>query len=469
MRGAKIVATIGPTSSSIVRLEELIKSGVDVFRLNFSHSTFDEHEKVFLNIRRAAQNVRRHPAILQDLPGPKVRVANLRTPLNLTKDSVVTITFGKFKHYGYGFSINYPSILKAIKVDDPIIIDDGLLRLKVIEKINSAIHCLVEVGGLLKPHKGVNFPTSDWKTPVLTSADKNALIFGITHDIDFVALSFIADEKSVVATKRILNKHHSQAKIIAKIERPAAVHNLDGILDVADGVMVARGDLAIETSLEKVPFLQKEIIRKANAKNVAVIVATQMLESMTEHAMPTRAEVSDVANAVLDGADALMLSAETAVGSYPAKSVRMMDHIIREAERHEKHLFIHDISKPADTRNLSEVISHAAMVSAGDLKNDKIVLFTISGKTARLLSKYRPSADILAFTPSKKTMHQLNLEWGVKPLYMDYKKDTEQMVSEAIHRLRKMKLVKRNDFLIFIIGKIPGNYANNFLIFRKII
>ena len=469
MRQAKIVATLGPATSSIVRLEELIKSGVDVFRLNFSHNTFEEHDKLFINLRRATHNVRRHPAIMQDLPGPKVRVANLREPLNLTKDLVVTITFGKFIHYGYGFSVNYPSILKAVKVGDPILIDDGLIRLKVIKKTNRVLHCRVEVGGLLKPHKGVNFPTSNWKTPSLTPADKNALIFGIKHDIDFVALSFVADEKCIVAAKRILNRYNSRAKIIAKIERPSAIRNLDSILDAADGVMVARGDLAIETSLEKVPFLQKEIIRKANEKNVAVIIATQMLESMTEHALPTRAEVSDIANAVLDGADALMLSAETAVGSYPVASVKMMDSIIREAEQHEKQFFIHDTPKPVDTNNLSEVISHAVMVSAGDLKNYKIVLFTITGKTARLLSKFRPSADIFAFTPSEKTMFQLNLEWGIKPLYIDYKENPDEMIHEAIRRLKKMKLIKRNDCLIFVVGTFGGNYTSNSLIFKKII
>jgi len=469
MRKAKIVATLGPATSSIVRLEELIKSGVNVVRLNFSHNTFEEHHKLFRNLRRAAHNVRKHPAIMQDLPGPKVRVANVREPLNLTKDLVVTITFGKFTHYDYGFSVNYPSILKAVKVDDPILIDDGLIRLKVVKKTNSSLLCRVEVGGLLKPHKGINFPTSNWKTPSLTTADKKALIFGITHDIDFVALSFVADEKCIVAAKRILNRYNSQAKIIAKIERPSAIRSLDRILDAADGVMVARGDLALETSLEKVPFLQKEIIRKAHEKNVAVIIATQMLDSMTEHALPTRAEVSDVANAVLDGADALMLSAETAIGSYPAASVRMMDCIIREAEQHEKQLFIHGTLKPVDTSNLSEVISHAVMVSAGDIKNDKIVLFTTTGKTARLLSKFRPSADIFAFTPSEKTMYQLNMEWGVKPLYMDHKEDPDEMIHEAVRRLKKMKLIKRNDCLIFVVGTFEGNYRSNSLIFKKII
>jgi len=468
MRRVKIVATIGPATSSMVRLEELIKSGVDVFRLNFSHNTFDQHKKLFMNIRRAGQNARRWPAIMQDLPGPKVRVSNLKETLNLTKDSFVTITFGKFTHHGNGFSVNYSSALKHLKVGDPILIDDGLIRLKVIKKAHHALHCRVEVGGLLKPHKGVNFPTSNWKTPALTPADKKALIFGIRHDIDFVALSFVADEKSIIATKKILNKYNSQAKIIAKIERTAALHNLNNILNGTDGVMVARGDLALETSLEKVPFLQKEIIRKANEKKVAVIIATQMLESMTEHALPTRAEVSDIANAVREGADALMLSAETAVGSYPVESIRMMDRIIREAEQHEKHLFIHDTLKPVDTSNLSEVISHTAMVSAGDLKNDKIVLFTISGKTARLMSKYRPSADIFAFTPSKKTMLQLNLEWGVKPLYMDYRKDPEEMIGEAVRRLKKMKLVKRNDCLIFVMETSEEHHANNSLIFKKI-
>jgi pyruvate kinase len=468
MRRAKIVATIGPATSSVVRLEELIKSGIDVFRLNFSHSTFDEHEKLLVNIRRASRNAKQQPAILQDLPGPKVRVANIREPLYLKKDSLVTITFGKLTQYGSGFSVNYPSILKAVTVGDLILIDDGLILLKAIKKTDSAIHCRVEVGGLLKPNKGVNLPTSNWQTPTLTTADKKAIMFGIKHEIDFVALSFVSDEKSIAATKRILNKHNSQAKIIAKIERSSAIHNLEKILNSADGVMVARGDLAIEASLEKVPFLQKEIIRRGNAKNVGVIIATQMLESMTEHALPTRAEVSDIANAVLDGADALMLSAETAIGNYPSKSVRMMDRIIKEAEQHGKQPLIHDTHTHHLTSNLREVISHAAMVSSANLRNVKIVLFTISGKTARLLSKFKPSADIYAFTPSEKTMLQLNLEWGVKPLYMDYRKDPEEMISEALLRLKKLKLVKRNDLLIFIVGKFEGNYPNYSLIFKQI-
>lgn len=468
MRRAKIVATIGPVTSSLARLEELIKSGVDVFRLNFSHNTFAEHEKLFINIRRATRNARRQPAIMQDLPGPKVRVANIKKPFYLIKDSVITITSGKFTDYGKGFSINYPSILKSIKLGDPILIDDGLMRLKVLKKVHAGLNCLVEVGGLLKPHKGVNLPTSNWKTPALTPADKKALLFGIKHGIDFVALSFVADEKGIVSAKRILKKFNSRAKIIAKIERPAAIHNLDKILEVTDGVMVARGDLAIEASLEKVPFLQKEIVRRANEKNVAVIIATQMLESMTEHTLPTRAEVSDIANAVLDGTDALMLSAETAVGSYPVKSVRMMDRIIREAEKHAKYSLSDDHHNHLNISNLGKVISHAAMISAGDLKKAKIVLFTVSGKTARLLSKFRPPTDIYAFTPSEKTMHQLNLEWGVRPFFMNYLDDPDEMIREAVHQLKKIKLVKLHDLLIFIMGRFEGNYPSNSLIIKQI-
>ena len=468
MRRAKIVATLGPATSSISTLEELIDSGVDVFRFNFSHGTMTTHETLLHKVRKAAHRVKRYPALLQDLPGPKVRVAKLTEPLNLVKDSLISIRSGALKNPRSEFSLTIPTVLKTVKVGDPILIDDGLIRLKVIKKTATALSCQVEVGGWVKPHKGVNFPASSWETPALTPFDTRALLFGITHDIDFVALSFVAHEQSIIRAKKILAAHNSKAKVITKIERPAALDNLERILKVTDGVMVARGDLAIEVSLEKVPFLQKEITRKAHLKKVGVIIATQMLESMTEHALPTRAEVSDVANAVLDGADAMMLSAETAVGSYPLEAVQMMDRIIREAEHQEvqPETIIPHYHPSMDT--IREVLSRAAVTSAVDPMHSKIVVFTLSGKTARIVSLLRPAAAIFAFTPSEKTYRQLHLEWGIQPLLMPYKKRPEEMIYEATNRLKRLKWVRHNDQLIFITGEFEKTYATHSLIIRHI-
>jgi len=450
IKKTKIIATIGPATASVEMLVRLIDAGVDIFRVNFSHNSFSEHEKLIRNIRKASKHAGCSPAILQDLPGPKVRIKGLKEAREICANSKITFSRRCQRRNDTYLQVNYPSIFEAIKKGDPILIDDGLIRLQVVKSTPDILLCRTVVGGLLKPNKGVNFPSSSWQSPVLTVLDRKAIAFGLRHNVDFIALSFVRDEKNLAAARRLLRRGNSKAKLIAKIERPMALDNLDQILDAADGVMVARGDLAIETSMEKVPFLQKEIIRKANEKNVAVIVATQMLESMTEHAVPTRAEVSDVANAVIDGADALMLSAETAVGKHPVAAVAMMAGVIREAEQQMQTAPGQNRSGIAQWKSLHEAISQAALAITDNFSNNGIIIFTNNGYMARLLSKQRPAVDIFAFTANDTIMRQLNLERGVIPFLVKLPKNEQQLIHSVTNRLKRAGFGKQKGYWLVV-------------------
>jgi len=445
----KIVCTIGPASSTKTVLRKLIKAGMDVARLNFSHGLHKHHEKVIRFVRNLSTELDKPVAILQDLQGPKIRTGELRGgKVELRKNEAWTITTRRVKGGQGLISTPYRGIVNDLSAGDKVLIDDGLMELKVLSKDKAHLYCKVISGGVLGEHKGINLPGVTNSIPSLTKKDKEDLKVGIRAGVDFVAISFVRSVRDVLALKRFLKRRGVAIPVIAKIEKPQALDELEGILDVCEGIMVARGDLGVELSPEKVPVAQKKMIRMANEKRKLVITATQMLESMTEHPRPTRAETSDVANAILDGTDAVMLSAETSVGKYPVESVRMMRKIARETETNfpTKPLYHR---KPS---NFPDVISEAACLAADDLGLKAIVAFSQSGFTAGLISKYRPPVPIIACTPDVEVQRRLALYWGVNARVVPHLVGTDKMIETVEDLLLKERLAKKGDRIAILAG-----------------
>ncbi len=443
-RKAKIVCTIGPASAKKEVIYLLIKNGMDVARLNFSHGDYDTHRKAIEFIRDISRKFNRPVAILQDLQGIKIRVGLIEDGVvELKKGSKLLLIPGEGIGNQKQIFISYPALLKNVEKGDKILLDDGLIQLSVLDKVRNALRTTVLEGGLLKNRKGVNLPGIKTSVTTFTEKDEKDLVFGINIGIDYVAISFVRNARDIRKVKEWLKYRKQQVPLIAKIEKPEALCNIEEILSETDGIMVARGDLGVEISPEKVPLIQKGLIDKANKKGRIVITATQMLESMTEYIRPTRAETTDVANAVLDGTDALMLSAETATGKYPVAAVKMMDRIIRYTESIKE-----GESSYIRGNTFAEATADAACRAAEDVKAKAVVAFTQSGFTARLLSKFKPKVPIIALTPDEKIKNRVCLYWGVTPKIMKLPATTDEMVTGIEKSLLAERIVKKGDSII---------------------
>ncbi len=461
MTHTKIVCTIGPASRSSGLIEQLIKEGMDVARLNFSHDSYKEHSLAIKYIRQASLKLGKPVAILQDLGGPKIRTGLIqKEPVLLKEGSLFNLTSRHISGNEREVSTTYPLLSQKLKKGQTILLADGSLELKVEDLTSTDVKCRVIKGGELTSHKGINLPDDSFEISPLSDKDRKDLLFGIEHQLDFIGISMVREAEDILRVRKILKeKGAEEISLIAKIEKREALGNIDEIIEAADGIMIARGDLGVEMPLQKVPLAQKEIIKKCNVKGKPVITATQMLESMIDNPRPTRAEVTDIANAIFDGTDAIMLSEETAVGKYPLESVIMMDKVAVESEK------ALDYEKILEERSRSvkpttpDAISHAICQIAQDLKAAAIVTFTFSGSTARMVARYRPCVPIIARSPKKSTVKKLTLSWGVYPLKSPEVKDTDDMIQKAKKTALKTGLVHGGEKIVITAGipfGIPG-------------
>jgi pyruvate kinase len=454
MRKTKIVCTIGPVSNNPVTLQRLLHEGMNIARINFSHGNHREHARYIKTIRQVAQQIDMPVAIMQDLPGPKDRTGRVKKGMVMLKDnSEFTLTTRHILGDESGVSIDWKELPQKVKKDDLIYISDGSIKLRVINTAKTKIRCKVINGGMLGDDKGVNVPGIDLDYSV-TAEDFEHVEFGIKHGVDFIAASFVNSAEDIKRIRRFIAERNSPAMLIAKIERSQALVNIDEILEVADGSMVARGDLGIEIPLEKIPVAQKMIIEKCNQLGKPVIVATQMLESMVDSPRPTRAEVTDVANAIFDGTDAVMLSEETAIGKYPVEAVEMMSKIALEAEKSLRY----DVILTARGKNVigetDDAISYAACHTARQLNAAAIIAFTSSGSTARRVSKYRPEMPILAITSSPITKRQLCLSWGVDTFKVPPASRLAHLFAQGCKVALSSGVARKGD-LVVITGGVP--------------
>ncbi len=454
-RRTKIVCTIGPSCNTQEKIESLLLHGMNVARVNFSHGTHEGHAKVIQHIRKAARKYKYSIPVLMDLQGPKIRVGQMKDGgQEIKTGSTVKITAEEVIGDKETIPIDYKKLIEEAEVDNKILLDDGLLEFKVTEKHKNYLKANVEVGGLLKPRKGVNLPNVRLSIPSLTEKDIKDLEFGLSQDVDLVALSFVRSAKDVRDIISRVRAAGSQASIIAKIEKPEALEVIDEIIEEADGIMVARGDLGIEIPTEQVPIVQKMIIEKCRSAGKPVITATQMLDSMITNPRPTRAESSDVANAVLDGTDAVMLSGETAAGKYPNEAVNVMDRICRSIE--EKRTQIYNslgYRKPEwKEKQIIESLAFSCVTIADNVEAKAISVITHSGSTARRIAKFRPKVPIVAFTESQKVRRQLNLVWGVYSVRLDELFDTDKSVKMMENYLEDNGMVKKGDRVIVATG-----------------
>jgi pyruvate kinase len=452
IKKTKIVATIGPATESQEMLEKLLKVGMNVMRLNFSHGDFAEHQARVDNFRKASEVTGLPGAILQDLGGPKIRLGMFKEEkVELVADQSIVITTEDIIGDEKRVSINYPEFPKEVKVGDFVMVDDGKKRLEVTNINGNDVECKIIIGGTTKGRRGVNLPNSDLSVRSLTEKDLKDLEFGLKNEVDFVALSFVRRPEDISDLREILNKRNSKACIIAKIETPQAVKNIDEIIRLSDGIMVARGDLAIEVPFEKVPMIQKMIIEKCNKLGKPIITATQMLESMIQSPVATRAEVSDVANAILDGTDAIMLSEETTLGKYPIVAVQTMAKIALEIEKTagEKIVIEHDNN---ETINIANSITRSVVRVAHEIKVKKIVALTESGFTARMISRHHPKQNVLAISPNMVTCRQLCLSYGCIPIHTGGYKTLQDVFDIVRSYCLKENLAEVGDKVIIASG-----------------
>lgn len=457
-RKAKIVATIGPASQDEAVLERLLEAGMNVARMNFSHGTHEEHAQRIALIRKVAEKMGKPVGILQDLQGPKIRVGQLDEPIRLSEGEKVILYVTGSTPTGDAekkIPVDFRQLFDSVRTSDRLLLDDGRLALEVINvKDRHELTAKVIVGGPLSSHKGINLPGVRLRISGFTEKDEADLAFGIEQDVDAVAISFVRtvdDVKKVRYAMERFSRGGRLPMLIAKLEKPEALDNLNEILDNVDGVMVARGDLGVELPPERVPALQKHIIRTANARAKLVITATQMLESMITNPLPTRAEASDVANAIFDGTDAVMLSAETASGKYPVEAVLMMDRIVREAETH---FFEWGTEQSVQGFEHSDAASmaRAAQVLASDKNVTAVACFTTRGQTAWLMSKIRPRVPVMAFTPEPKTYSRLSFMWGVRPQQVEFVNSLEEMIDHVDGALVRSDVVQAGDQVVIVCG-----------------
>lgn len=451
----KIICTIGPASSSVKILEKLISKGMDVARLNFSHGDFKTHLEYINNVRAASKN--KFIPIMQDLQGPKIRVGKLVNGLiKLIDGKKITITSKDVLGNEQCFSTTYKNFVHDVKKGEYILMDDGLLRLRIIEKTNSEVVCVILKGGILKEHKGINLPNTKISLPSLTEKDKENLAFGLKHNVDAVALSFVRKADDINELKTLILKLGKNVPVVAKIERPEAIDNIDEIIDAADVIMVARGDMGVEISPEDVPILQKMIIRKCNLKHKPVITATQMLESMTNSRIPTRAEATDVANAILDGTDCVMLSGETSVGVDPVNVVETMEKIIAKTEKFRKPV----LENNDEVYDELKAICKSTVTLANDINAKSIVTFTKTGKSPKYLSAYRVNTEIVAITENEYINAYNHFRWGVFGIKIK-KNMTENEITEfTLNELSKAKILKSRDKVILLLSSSRNKYKS---------
>lgn len=455
----KIVATIGPATESQAQLEKLLKAGLNVIRMNFSHGDFAEHQTKFDNGKKASEKTGLPVAFLQDLSGPKIRIGTFYDDadrrVTLKKGQKFTLTTRKVKGDETIAEINYPKFHKEVKMGEAVLLDDGKKRLEILEIKGQDVICKVVVGGETKGRRGVNLPDSDLSISALTDKDKEDVKFGIKNKVDFIAFSFVRKPKEVTELREILNAAKSTAKIISKVETPQAVEYIDEIIKLSDGIMVARGDLAVEVPAEQVPLIQKRIIRKCNAAGKPVITATQMLESMIKSPVPTRAEVSDIANAIIDGTDAIMLSEETTLGEFPIESVEVMSRVaVHTEEEYLGERFFDDFVSVSDSDvwTKTRAITEGAVNAADEVDAKYIVCLTQSGRTARMISRFKPLQPIIAVTPEQITLNQLQLSSGVSALLIPRTQNFDEVLKVIRETLKKNKLVKAGDKIVLVSG-----------------
>ena len=465
VRRAKIVCTIGPACDSEECIRDLMKLGMDVARLNFSHGTHPEHARRIRRLRKVARSLKRTICILQDLQGPKIRTGRLKNgkPVELEAGNVLTITPRKVAGTASLISTDFAGLAREVEPGARVLLSDGRIELKVRAIHGDEVECDVQNGGTLAENQGINLPGAAVAIPALTEKDKLDLKFGLAHDVDAIALSFVRSADDMRLAKQLMRKYGKSVPIIAKLEKPQAIERLEEILEVASGVMIARGDLGVELPPEQVPIIQKRVIQRASVWRKPVITATQMLESMTENPRPTRAEASDVANAVFDGTDVVMLSGETASGRYPREAVAMMARIIVEAETSMSQ------SPPLSRRrehhrySVAETICESIAHAAEDLHMGAIAVFTESGNTARMLSKHRPKAVIYAFSRRPEVCNRMNALWGVHPIHKNKWESAEEMVRTAEQALIPRGLLRPGDVLGLVAGTKLTSGATNFM------
>lgn len=470
-RRTRIVATIGPATQSPAMLRRLIEAGLDVARINFSHGDPADHVATMRRIRKIATRLKRTVAILADLCGPKIRVGKMRDGgVMLTTGATVSITPRPVVGTERLIPSQYRRIVAEAKKGETILLDDGNLELRVTGKATGQLTARVIRGGLLKSHKGMNLPDTRLRVPALTVKDKRDVAACLEGEADYIALSFVRTGRDVQGLRRFLAAKGAQVPIISKIEKPEALHNIQAIVEASDAIMVARGDLGVEMPARKVPLIQNRLIQIANAANRPVIVATQMLESMIEHGRPTRAEVSDVAGACLAGADAVMLSAETAIGKHPLEAVAMMDSILRETEAYQFFTLLGRFPKAAEERedDLQEALGTATSQLSRDLKVRCIFVLTRSGHTARMVAADRPAAPILALTPSDAVARRLNLHWGVYPYRIAARISQAGYLSYGERLAKRLEVAQPGDFMILLSGLGGKNIATNTLVVHQV-
>lgn len=454
MRKTKIVCTLGPATDNEEVLRQMMLEGMNVARCNFSHATYDEHKKRMDMIKKLRKEVGQPVAILLDTKGPEVRVKNFKDGrVTLEEGQLFTLTADEVEGTKDKVSVTYNRLYEDLEVGMRVLIDDGLIEMTVEQVDRTNIVCRVINGGVVSNHKGVNVPDVDLSMPYISDKDREDILFGISQDVDFIAASFVQKKEDILQLRRLLEKNGgSDIKIIAKIENAQGVTNIDDIIEVSDGIMVARGDMGVEIPYEEVPVIQKKIIKKVYRTGKQVITATQMLESMIKNPRPTRAETTDVANAVYDGTSAIMLSGETAAGAYPVEAVKTM---VRIAERTEQDVDyrkrFYQNSRETDT-DITNAICHASCTTALDLNAKAIVTVTKSGTSARMLSKYRPESDIISCATTEKVCRQLSLTWGVTPIVIKEEKEVFHLFDKAIQAAVKMKLLGAGDLTVITSG-----------------
>src|SRR3989339_69929 len=452
MPRTKIICTIGPASNSEDKLRSLIVAGMNIARLNLSHGTHEEHAKVIGLLRKIDSSI----AVLSDLQGPRIRTGLLigQRAVELKTGDIITLTGKQLEGDSRQVSISPGSVIADIKVGDQILIADATIELKVISKNKLGLKCKIVDGGVLSEHKGVNLPKTKLSLPSITAKDKRDLEWAIKNKVDYIGLSFVRQAKDILAVKQVLKRHKVNIPVIAKLEKPEAIDNLEAIVAVADAIMVARGDLGLEMSLEKVPEIQKKVIALCRKACKPVIVATQMLESMVDHEHPTRAEVSDVANAIFDGTDVVMLSEETSVGQDPVRAVKTMVKIIAEAENDLQYQAIEP-----EKNNLDLAVAHSACVLANTLKAKAIVTFTETGSTALRVAKQRPSTPVFGVVINERALRRLALYFGVQPVCIKSFKYIDQMISHAESAIKKVAKLRKHDLVVITAGiptHVPG-------------
>jgi pyruvate kinase len=454
----KIICTLGPATKSVDRIEELITAGMDVARLNLSHGTHEDHLAMIRSIREAATNIGQEIGILLDLQGPKIRIGKIgKEPASLAAGAMFVITTDEVVGDSARVSTTYDGLTRDVKAGDRVLLDDGRIVLKVTDVAPPEVRCEVVSGGILTSNKGINLPGVSVSVPSLTEKDLEDLAFGIANEVDYVALSFVRTADDLRALRNAIIERISPGRylpVIAKIEKPEAVANIDAIVAESDGIMIARGDLGVELSPEDVPVLQKRVIRQCNEAGKPVVIATQMLESMIQNPSPTRAEASDVANAVLDGGDAVMLSGETSVGAFPLEAVRIMDRIVRRVEK-ERNPSARILDRPlGHVESRREALGRAACVLAEQMGAAAIVTITHSGNNARIVSRFRPHPPIIAVTDRTRVVRRLKLIWGIRSLLVDKTNDNSDLaVGKIRDRMIQLGLLKEGDNVVVLAGQ----------------